>query len=89
MAGLRGDAYDFDAMAKTPGSSEGGIATAASRRSSASRMRSRDNVELYGNWGEGFHSNDARGVVNADDPVPGLSPGEGYESSARGSRSAR
>ena len=23
-----------------------------------------EQVELYGNWGRGFHSNDARGVVN-------------------------
>ena len=42
-----------------------------------------DDVELYGNWGEGFHSNDARGVVNPVDPVPGLSPGTGYEAGAR------
>ena len=40
-------------------------------------------IELYGNWGQGFHSNDARGVVNPTDPVPGLSPGEGYEAGAR------
>jgi outer membrane receptor protein involved in Fe transport len=42
-----------------------------------------DDVELYGNWGEGFHSNDARGVVNSTDPIPGLSPGTGYEAGAR------
>src|SRR5690606_40289998 len=42
-----------------------------------------DWVELYANWGRGFHSNDARGVVNSVDPVPGLAPGEGYEAGAR------
>ena len=30
-----------------------------------------DGVELYANWGRGFHSNDARGVVNADDARAG------------------
>ena len=40
-----------------------------------------DMVELYGNWGRGFHSNDARGVVNPDPQlkVPGLVPGTGRE----------
>ncbi len=42
-----------------------------------------DNIELYGNWGRGFHSNDARGVVNRDDPLPGLAPGTGHEAGAR------
>jgi outer membrane cobalamin receptor len=83
FGGLRGDLYDFDATAKSAGSFAGhetdtrvspkvGIAYAAT-----------DDIELYGNWGKGFHSNDARGVVNAADPVPGLSPGTGYEAGAR------
>ena len=42
-----------------------------------------EEVEIYGNWGRGFHSNDARGVVNTADTVPGLSEGEGYELGAR------
>jgi outer membrane receptor for Fe3+-dicitrate len=40
-------------------------------------------IEFYGNWGRGFHSNDARGIVNTTAPVPGLSPGTGYETGAR------
>jgi outer membrane receptor protein involved in Fe transport len=83
FGGLRGDLYDFDVVARSPGSFAGqesdsrvspkfGIAYAATR-----------DIELYGNWGRGFHSNDARGVVNAADPVPGLSPGTGYEAGAR------
>ena len=40
-------------------------------------------MELYANWGRGFHSNDARGVVNPIDPIPGLSVGTGSEIGAR------
>ena len=45
-----------------------------------------DAVELYGNWGRGFHSNDARGVAappRGNDPVPGLVRGTGQEVGAR------
>jgi outer membrane receptor protein involved in Fe transport len=38
-------------------------------------------LEFYGNYGRGFHSNDARGSVS--EGVPFLSPGEGYEGGAR------
>jgi outer membrane receptor protein involved in Fe transport len=83
MGGVRSDLYDFDVVAKTTGSFAGhksdsrtspkvGIAWAPSKQ-----------IELYGNWGRGYHSNDARGVVNTTDPVPGLSPGTGYEAGAR------
>jgi outer membrane receptor protein involved in Fe transport len=35
-----------------------------------------DGIALYANYGEGFHSNDARGVTNPDDPAPGLVEGD-------------
>ncbi|HMB72863.1 MAG TPA: TonB-dependent receptor [Gammaproteobacteria bacterium] len=83
LAGLRADYFDFDVTAINLTSFAGsktdsrvspklGLAFAVTR-----------NIELYGNWGEGFHSNDARGVVNELDPVPALSPGTGYEAGAR------
>jgi len=40
-------------------------------------------VELYANWGRGFHSNDVRGAVNADTPVSVLVRGTGKELGAR------
>jgi len=40
-------------------------------------------VELYANYGKGFHSNDARGVVKTEQPVASLMPGTGYESGLR------
>lgn len=83
MAGLRADYYDFDVTARTVDSAGGdksdhrispklGIAYSLNR-----------NVELYGNWGQGFHSNDGRGVVNQNTPVPGLVKGTGYEAGTR------
>jgi len=83
LAGIRGDYYSFDVTAHNPNSYAGeerahryspkfGLAWAAT-----------EDFELYANWGRGFHSNDARGVVNSSDPVPGLSPGTGHEFGAR------
>ena len=40
-------------------------------------------LEFYGNWGRGFHSNDARGVAAGTPPVPGLVKGEGEEIGGR------
>jgi outer membrane receptor protein involved in Fe transport len=50
-----------------------------------------DSLEVYGNYGRGFHSNDARGTsINIDpntggaaDPVDALVAGTGYEGGAR------
>jgi outer membrane receptor protein involved in Fe transport len=35
-----------------------------------------DGFALYANYGEGFHSNDARGVTNPTDPAPGIVEGK-------------
>jgi outer membrane receptor protein involved in Fe transport len=83
IGGLRGDSYDFDSMAKTPGSFEGHATDSRVSPKVGIAYTVSDNVELYGNWGEGFHSNDARGVVNPVDPIDGLAPGTGYETGAR------
>jgi len=91
MAGLRADYYDFEATANQPGTVTADSPGTIVGSKSDSRVSPKlglayavnRNVELYGNWGKGFHSNDARGVVNAQNPVPGLSPGEGYEFGAR------
>ena len=66
-----------------PGASRATKATIACRRRSGSRTPLNRDFELYANWGRGFHSNDARGVVNTAADVPGLSPGTGYEGGAR------
>jgi outer membrane receptor protein involved in Fe transport len=81
--GLRGDYYNFNVVANNSLSNAG--------RKNASQVSPKfgvayavdAHVELYGNWGRGFHSNDGRGAVSKTDPIPALSQGTGYEFGAR------
>jgi outer membrane receptor protein involved in Fe transport len=83
LGGLRGDVYDFNATAKSLGSFAGHEVDSRVSLKAGIAYVVNDDIELYGNWGRGFHSNDARGVVNTADPVPGLSLGTGHEAGAR------
>jgi outer membrane receptor protein involved in Fe transport len=83
LGGVRADYYDFSATARSPGSFAGGDTDSRVSPKVGLAFAATDWAELYGNWGRGFHSNDARGVVNSVDPLPGLAPGEGYEAGAR------
>jgi outer membrane receptor protein involved in Fe transport len=86
MAGLRGDAYDFSVDANAgagPDTVAGSESSTQASPKVALAYSLTDRVELYANWGHGFHSNDARGVVNPVTPVPGLVRGTGYEAGAR------
>ena len=85
MAGVRGDHYDFDVAARSPGSFAGSDTDSRFSPKAAIAYTATSNLGLYANWGKGFHSDDARGVVSKTDPVPGLSPGTGYESGVRAS----
>jgi outer membrane receptor protein involved in Fe transport len=82
-AGLRADYYDFDVRARMPGLDEGSANDSAVSPKLAAAYRVNRNIELYANWGRGFHSNDARGVMNTTTPVQGLSKGRGEEVGAR------
>lgn len=87
-AGLRGDLYEFD-VGVNAGSGVNGVDNAGNTSDSIASPKLgvaytlTDSVELYANWGQGFHSNDARGVNNDNDAVPGLVRGTGYEGGAR------
>ena len=83
MGGLRGDYYYFDVTANNTNSFAGQQTDSRVSPKLGLAWAATVALELYGNWGRGFHSNDARGVVNASDPVQGLSPGKGYEAGAR------
>jgi len=83
LSALRGSIYDFDVTARSAGSAEGHKTDTQVAPKVGAAYAFSDSVEIYGNWGRGFHSNDARGVVNETTPVPGLSPGTGYEVGAR------
>ena len=83
LGGLRGDIYTFDVTAKNDHSFAGNENDSlASPKVDVAYALTRS-AEFYGSWGKGFHSNDARGVMNVAEPVPGLSPGTGYEAGSR------
>jgi outer membrane receptor protein involved in Fe transport len=81
--GLRGDYYDFDVNARIEGVDAGSDSDNAVSPKFGAAYAIGDRIEIYGNWGKGFHSNDARGVVNKQTPVAGVSKGSGHEVGAR------
>jgi outer membrane receptor protein involved in Fe transport len=81
MAGLRGDTYSFDVTPIDPGSTGGSATDSILSPKVGVQYELTPWLELYGNWGQGFHSNDARGVVNLGQE--GLARGEGYEFGGR------
>jgi outer membrane receptor protein involved in Fe transport len=83
LGGLRGDVYNFDVTAKNDHSFAGNENDSLASPKVGLAYELTKSVEFYGNWGKGYHSNDARGVVNTAAPVAGLSPGTGYEGGAR------
>jgi outer membrane receptor protein involved in Fe transport len=83
MGGLRADRYEFDVTAKREGLAEGSDHSSQLSPKLGAAYEVTRAMELYANWGRGFHSNDARGVVDRETPVPGLVRGTGYEAGAR------
>jgi outer membrane receptor protein involved in Fe transport len=69
-AGLRGDLYHFDVRSDDPANSGRRTASLVSPKLGIVLGPFR-NTEVYGNWGWGFHSNDARGSVQTRDPRTG------------------
>ena len=83
LGGLRADYYDFNVTALSNTSFAGKKTDSRVSPKLGLAYTLSNSIEIYGNWGRGFHSNDARGVVNSVEPVAGLSPGTGYEAGAR------
>ncbi len=89
IAGIRADYYGFDVTDRleerdpdAPKTS--GVQQASIFSPKASAVISpMQNWQLYLNFGEGFHSNDARGIVLGNDPVTPLSKARGYEFGTR------
>jgi hypothetical protein len=84
--GLRGDYYRYsvqarDTVAVSLGEDSGSASILSPKAAIAYRIT--PHVEIYANWGRGFHSNDVRGAVNVDTPVPVLVRGTGQELGAR------
>lgn len=81
--GMRADFYRFSTEALA-GSAWGGLVKDSiySPRLGAN-VEIADGVAIYANYGQGFHSNDARGVTAPSDPAPGLVKGNFREVGAR------
>ena len=85
--GVRADRYRF--RVRPDGSAAGGSGSAIDTGGSASDTQLSpslnfvfgpwDRTEFYVNAGSGFHSNDARGVVQKTDPATPLSRSKGFE----------
>ncbi|HVO31319.1 MAG TPA: TonB-dependent receptor [bacterium] len=89
VAGLRVDYFDFDVADRLESYATTGDATSGVRKASQLSpklslvLTPHPSTELYLNYGRGYHSNDARGVVHEVDPVTPLTRADGYEVGAR------
>lgn len=84
IGGLRGDFYRFRTTALEGTNSWSGTANdQAFAPKIGLNYEVADGLALYANYGQGFHSNDARGVTNPVDPAPGLVEGTFKETGAR------
>ncbi|NEX64080.1 TonB-dependent receptor [Noviherbaspirillum galbum] len=70
VAGLRADHYQFDVTSSNAANSGKVNDRIVSPKVSAVFTPGKD-IELYANWGRGFHSNDARGITQNVDPATG------------------
>ena len=67
-AGIRGDLYSYDVEANLPVNSDSGTEGIVTPTASLA-WRATDTIELYANYGQGFHSNDVRGAAISLDPI--------------------
>jgi outer membrane receptor protein involved in Fe transport len=73
IGGLRGDFYRFRTRALEGDSTwSGTVKDDILAPKIGVNYEVADGIAVYANYGQGFHSNDARGVTNPDDPAPGL-----------------
>lgn len=89
IVGLRADYFLFDVLDRAEdlsslGNAQGGVRGAMQISPKATLVVSpHKSTDLFVNFGRGFHSNDARGVVRAQDPVTPLAAALGYELGVR------
>lgn len=69
--GVRYDQYSFDVDARTLAANSGSAEDATSSLKASLVYKPLDQLELYASYGQGFHSNDARGTTIRIDPVSG------------------
>ena len=78
VLGVRADVFNFDVDDRLQTSSANRSATLVSPKASLVVSPSKE-TDLFLNIGYGFHSNDARAVVNSTDPGTPLARAKGYE----------
>jgi len=86
FATIVGGRYDFfkvDVNSKLAGGVEGNKDDDLVSPKLSMRFGPFSETEIFVNYGEGFHSNDARGVVDSRSNVPMLSESKGYEMGMR------
>jgi outer membrane receptor protein involved in Fe transport len=85
ITGLRYDLFGFDALERMvePGGDSGTRAAGLLSPKASLVVTPAARTDLYVNFGAGYHSNDARGVVRDADPVTPLARALGYEIGAR------
>ena len=83
IGGLRGDFYRFRTRPLAGDAWGGTVRDHIVSPKIGANYEVADGIALYANWGEGFHSNDARGVTHPTDPARGLVEGNMKEIGAR------
>jgi len=68
IVGLRGDFYDYTVNASMAANSGDGTDAIVTPKATLA-WRVADTLELYANYGQGFHSNDVRGATTRIDPA--------------------
>lgn len=81
--GLRADFYRFRTRALAGAAWNGLVKDNIVSPRIGANVEVADGLALYANYGEGFHSNDARGVTSPTDPAPGLIKGNFRELGVR------
>ncbi len=82
-AGLRGDFYRFRTRALAGSAWNGLVKDDILSPRIGANMEVADGLAVYANYGQGFHSNDARGVTSPTNPAPGLVKGNFREIGVR------
>jgi hypothetical protein len=89
VAGVRADYFDFQVDDQLKDSTSAGARSSGVRQAALVSPKGsvvltpRADLDLYLNFGLGYHSNDARGVVRRVDRVTPLTRATGYEAGAR------
>ncbi|MEP7349913.1 MAG: TonB-dependent receptor [Sphingorhabdus sp.] len=81
--GLRGDFYRFNTRALAGSAWSGLVKDSMLSPRIGANVEVADGLAFYANYGQGFHSNDARGVTSPTDPAPGLVNGSFRELGVR------